>query len=55
MSLGPRTKAAAASSLRIGGKYSIRAAAATKRGHGPFSPIAYIHMSPAEIQRQYIQ
>ncbi|XP_063827497.1 roundabout homolog 1-like isoform X1 [Ostrinia nubilalis] len=55
MSLGARTKAAAASSLRAGGRYSARAAAVTKRGNGPFSTPAHIHMVPTQIQRHYVQ
>lgn len=55
MSLGPRTRAAAASSLRTGGRYSARAAAVTHRGHGPFSVPVHIHMIPTHIQRQYVQ
>ncbi|KAL0881768.1 hypothetical protein ABMA27_001552 [Loxostege sticticalis] len=55
MSLGARTRAAAASSLRAGGRYSARAAAVTKRGHGPFSTPAHIHMVPTQIQRHYVQ
>ncbi|KAI5644534.1 immunoglobulin i-set domain-containing protein [Phthorimaea operculella] len=55
MSLGPRTRAAAASSLRSGGRYSARAAAVTRRGHGPFSAPAHIHMLPTHTQRHYVQ
>ncbi|XP_063827499.1 roundabout homolog 1-like [Ostrinia nubilalis] len=55
MSLGPRTRAAAASSLRAGGRYTARAAAVTKRGHGPFSVPVQIHMSPTQSQRHYVQ
>lgn len=55
MSLGARTRAAAASSLRVGGRYSARAAAVTHRGHGPFSPPAHIHMLPTQTQRHYVQ
>ncbi|XP_026759735.2 roundabout homolog 1-like [Galleria mellonella] len=55
MSLGPRTRAAAASSLRAGGRYSARAAAVTHRGHGPFSAPALIHMIPTQTQRHYVQ
>ncbi|XP_049871149.1 roundabout homolog 1-like [Pectinophora gossypiella] len=55
MSLGPRTRAAAASSLRAGGRYSARAAAVTRRGHGPFSAPAHIHMLPTHTQRHYVQ
>ncbi|KAG7309657.1 hypothetical protein JYU34_004145 [Plutella xylostella] len=55
MSLGPRTRAAAASSLRVGGRYSARAAAVTKRGHGPFSQPVQIHMVPTHTQRHYVQ
>ncbi|KAM3966989.1 neogenin [Aphomia sociella] len=55
MSLGARTRAAAASSLRAGGRYSARAAAVTRRGHGPFSAPALIHMVPTQIQRHYVQ
>ncbi|CAB3235805.1 unnamed protein product [Arctia plantaginis] len=55
MSLGARTRAAAASSLRAGGRYSARAAAVTRRGHGPFSAPAQIHMLPTLSQRHYVQ
>ncbi|CAH2266107.1 jg11111 [Pararge aegeria aegeria] len=55
MSLGARTRAAAASSLRAGGKYSARAAAVTRRGHGPFSTPTQIHMLPTHSQRHYVQ
>ncbi|XP_047521164.1 neural cell adhesion molecule L1-like isoform X2 [Pieris napi] len=55
MSLGARTRAAAASSLRTGGRYIARAAAVTKRGHGPFSAPAQIHMLPTQSQRHYVQ
>ncbi|XP_060802288.1 protein sidekick-1 isoform X2 [Amyelois transitella] len=55
MSLGPRTRAAAASSLRAGGRYVARAAAVTRRGHGPFSLPAQIHMVPTQTQRHYVQ
>ncbi|XP_061704766.1 neogenin-like isoform X2 [Cydia pomonella] len=55
MSLGARTRAAAASSLRAGGRYSARAAAVTRRGHGPFSAPAHLHMLPTHTQRQYVQ
>ncbi|XP_012549697.1 immunoglobulin superfamily DCC subclass member 3 isoform X1 [Bombyx mori] len=55
MSLGPKTRAAAASSLRAGGRYSARAAAVTKRGHGPFSPLSHFHMVPTQTQRHYVQ
>lgn len=55
MSLGARTRAAAASSLRAGGRYSARAAAVTRRGHGPFSAPAHIHMLPTQTQRHYVQ
>ncbi|XP_013192359.1 roundabout homolog 2 [Amyelois transitella] len=55
MSLGPRTRAAAASSLRSGGRYSARAAAVTRKGHGPFSTPAHIHMVPTQSQRHYVQ
>ncbi|KOB78706.1 Roundabout, isoform B, partial [Operophtera brumata] len=55
MSLGARTRAAAASSLRAGGRYSARAAAVTRRGHGPFSAPALIHMLPTHSQRHYVQ
>ncbi|XP_053605716.1 netrin receptor DCC-like [Plodia interpunctella] len=55
MSLGPRTRAAAASSLRAGNKYSARAAAVTRTGHGPFSAPAHIHMVPTQSQRHYVQ
>ncbi|KAL0832166.1 hypothetical protein ABMA28_001623 [Loxostege sticticalis] len=55
MSLGPRTRAAAASSLRAGGRYTARAAAVTRRGHGPFSVPVQIHMSPTQSQRHYVQ
>lgn len=55
MSLGAKTRAAAASSLRAGGRYSARAAAVTRRGHGPFSPPAHIHMVPTQTQRHYVQ
>ncbi|KAM3966923.1 netrin receptor DCC [Aphomia sociella] len=55
MSLGPRTRAAAASSLRAGGRYSARAAAVTIKGHGPFSAAAQIHMLPTQSQRHYVQ
>ncbi|XP_026313598.1 roundabout homolog 3-like [Hyposmocoma kahamanoa] len=55
MSLGAKTRAAAASSLRTGGRYSARAAAVTHRGHGPFSPPAHIHMVPTQTQRHYVQ
>lgn len=55
MSLNAKTKAAAASSLRPGGKYSARAAAVTRRGPGPFSLPANIHMTPTQLQRQYVQ
>ncbi|CAH2266104.1 jg11108 [Pararge aegeria aegeria] len=55
MSLGARTRAAAASSLRSGGRYSARAAAVTRRGHGPFSAPAQIHMLPMHSQRHYVQ
>ncbi|CAH0751918.1 unnamed protein product [Diatraea saccharalis] len=55
MSLGPRTRAAAASSLRAGGRYSARAAAVTKRGRGPFSLPVQIHMLPTQSQRHYVQ
>lgn len=55
MSLGAKTRAAAASSLRTGGRYSARAAAVTRRGHGPFSLPAHIHMVPTQTQRHYVQ
>ncbi|XP_053605751.1 LOW QUALITY PROTEIN: protein sidekick-1-like [Plodia interpunctella] len=55
MSLGARTRAAAASSLRAGGRYVARAAAVTRRGHGPFSLPAQIHMVPTQTQRHYVQ
>ncbi|XP_061385395.1 immunoglobulin superfamily DCC subclass member 4-like [Danaus plexippus] len=55
MSLGARTRAAAASSLRAGGRYSARAAAVTRRGHGPFSAPAHIHMLPTHSPRHYVQ
>ncbi|CAH2040629.1 unnamed protein product, partial [Iphiclides podalirius] len=55
MSLGARTRAATASSLRAGGKYSARAAAVTRKGHGPFSAPAQIHMLPTQSQRHYVQ
>ncbi|KAG6441228.1 neogenin [Manduca sexta] len=55
MSLGPRTRAATASALRTGGRYSARAAAVTRRGHGPFSAPAQIHMLPTQSQRHYVQ
>ncbi|XP_072950045.1 neogenin-like [Epargyreus clarus] len=55
MSLGPRTRAAAASSLRTGGRYSARAAAVTRKGHGPFSAPAQVHMIPTQSQRHYVQ
>ncbi|XP_026759627.2 LOW QUALITY PROTEIN: netrin receptor DCC-like [Galleria mellonella] len=55
MSLGPRTRAAAASSLRSGGRYTARAAAVTSKGHGPFSAPAQIHMLPTQSQRHYVQ
>ncbi|XP_041968234.1 roundabout homolog 2-like isoform X2 [Aricia agestis] len=55
MSLGARTRAAAASSLRAGGRYSARAAAVTRRGHGPFSAPAQIHVLPTHTQRHYVQ
>ncbi|XP_026731821.1 neogenin-like isoform X3 [Trichoplusia ni] len=55
MSLGAKTRAAAASSLRAGGRYSARAAAVTRRGHGPFSAPAHIHMLPTLSQRHYVQ
>ncbi|XP_045496294.1 neogenin-like isoform X2 [Colias croceus] len=55
MSLGARTRAAAASSLRAGGRYIARAAAVTRRGHGPFSAPAQIHMLPTQSQRHYVQ
>ncbi|XP_072950046.1 netrin receptor DCC-like [Epargyreus clarus] len=55
MSLGARTRAAAASSLRAGGRYSARAAAVTRKGHGPFSAPAQIHMLPTQSQRHYVQ
>ncbi|VVD00378.1 unnamed protein product [Leptidea sinapis] len=55
MSLGARTRAAAASSLRAGGRYIARAAAVTRRGHGPFSAPAHIHMLPTQSQRHYVQ
>ncbi|XP_026731729.1 protein sax-3-like [Trichoplusia ni] len=55
MSLGAKTRAAAASSLRAGGRYSARAAAVTRRGHGPFSAPAHIHMLPTQSQRHYVQ
>ncbi|CAF4901089.1 unnamed protein product [Pieris macdunnoughi] len=55
MSLGAKTRAAAASSLRAGGRYVARAAAVTKRGHGPFSAPAQIHMLPTQSQRHYVQ
>ncbi|XP_045767357.1 netrin receptor DCC-like isoform X1 [Maniola jurtina] len=55
MSLGARTRAAAASSLRAGGRYSARAAAVTRRGHGPFSTPTQIHMLPTQSQRHYVQ
>ncbi|CAH0723670.1 unnamed protein product, partial [Brenthis ino] len=55
MSLNARTRAAAASSLRTGGRYSARAAAVTRRGHGPFSVPAQIHMIPTQSQRHYVQ
>ncbi|RVE53566.1 hypothetical protein evm_001707 [Chilo suppressalis] len=55
MSLGAKTRAAAASSLRAGGRYSARAAAVTKKGHGPFSIAAHIHMVPSQTQRHYVQ
>ncbi|CAG4945155.1 unnamed protein product [Colias eurytheme] len=55
MSLGARTRAAAASSLRPGGRYSARAAAVNRRGHGPFSVPALIHMLPMQSQRHYVQ
>ncbi|XP_041968181.1 peroxidasin homolog [Aricia agestis] len=55
MSLGARTRAAAASSLRAGGHYSARAAAVTRRGHGPFSAPAQIHVLPTHTQRHYVQ
>lgn len=55
MSLNARTKAATASSLRIGGKYSARAAAVTSRGPGPFSSPVLIQMTPTQLQRHYVQ
>ncbi|XP_013174127.1 PREDICTED: protein sax-3-like [Papilio xuthus] len=55
MSLGARTRAATASSLRAGGRYSARAAAVTRKGHGPFSAPALIHMVPTQSQRHYVQ
>lgn len=55
MSLGARTRAATASSLRAGGRYTARAAAVTSRGHGPFSLPAQIHMLPTQSQRHYVQ
>lgn len=55
MSLNSRTRAAAASSLRAGGRYTARAAAVTRRGHGPFSAPALIHMLPTQSQRHYVQ
>ncbi|CAG5046506.1 unnamed protein product [Parnassius apollo] len=55
MSLGSRTRAATASSLRAGGRYSARAAAVTRKGHGPFSASALIHMVPTQSQRHYVQ
>ncbi|KAL4707276.1 hypothetical protein ACJJTC_019814 [Scirpophaga incertulas] len=55
MSLGARTRAAAASSLRANGRYTARAAAVTKKGHGPFSSAANIHMIPTQTQRHYVQ
>ncbi|KPI98678.1 Roundabout-like 2 [Papilio xuthus] len=55
MSLGARTRAATASSLRAGGRYSARAAAVTRKGHGPFSAPALIHMLPTQSQRHYVQ
>lgn len=53
--MGAKTRAAAASSLRVGGRYSARAAAVTRHGAGPFSLPAHIHMVPTQSQRQYIQ
>ncbi|KAJ0177852.1 hypothetical protein K1T71_006725 [Dendrolimus kikuchii] len=55
MSLGARTRGATASSLRAGGRYTARAAAVTRRGHGPFSAPALIHMLPTQSQRHYVQ
>ncbi|GBP08060.1 Roundabout homolog 1 [Eumeta japonica] len=55
MSLGPRTLAAAASSLRAGGRYSARAAALTRRGAGPFSAPAQIHLTATHAPRHYVQ
>ncbi|KAG7309654.1 hypothetical protein JYU34_004140 [Plutella xylostella] len=55
MSLGAKTRAAAASSLRPGGRYTVRAAATTKLGRGPFSNPAQIHMIPVHMQRQFVQ
>ncbi|CAK1579452.1 unnamed protein product [Parnassius mnemosyne] len=55
MSLGARTRAATASSLRAGGRYSARAAAVTRRGHGPFSAPALLYMLPTQSQRHYVQ
>ncbi|GBP49441.1 Roundabout homolog 2 [Eumeta japonica] len=55
MSLGARTQAAAASSLRAGGQYSARAAALTRRGAGPFSAPAHIDLTATHAPRHYVQ
>ncbi|XP_032515892.2 protein sax-3-like isoform X1 [Danaus plexippus] len=54
MSLGPRTRAAAASSLRAG-QYSARAAATTRKGHGTYSAAVIIDMMYMHSQRHYVQ